>query len=57
MKLLFDQNLSRKLCSQLDDLFPDSEHVLKLGLVLEIHLWFLAPRVPNPTSSSLPLMT
>ncbi len=32
MKLLFDQNLSRKLCPQLDDVFPDSQHVLQLGL-------------------------
>ncbi len=27
MKLLFDQNLSRKLVKQLADLFPDSSHV------------------------------
>ncbi len=27
MKLLFDQNLSRKLVSQLADIFPDSSHV------------------------------
>ncbi|NEO82719.1 MAG: hypothetical protein F6J87_00420 [Spirulina sp. SIO3F2] len=27
MKLLFDQNLSRKLVSRLADLFPDSSHV------------------------------
>jgi predicted nuclease of predicted toxin-antitoxin system len=27
MKLLFDQNLSFKLCSQLADLFPGSNHV------------------------------
>lgn len=27
MKLLFDQNLSRKLVTRLADLFPDSSHV------------------------------
>ena len=32
MKLLFDQNLSFKLCSKLDDLFPGSAQVRQLGL-------------------------
>jgi predicted nuclease of predicted toxin-antitoxin system len=32
MKLLFDQNLSFKLCHQLDDLFPGSRHVRLVGL-------------------------
>jgi predicted nuclease of predicted toxin-antitoxin system len=32
MKLLFDQNLSFKLCIQLADLFPESGHVRFLGL-------------------------
>jgi predicted nuclease of predicted toxin-antitoxin system len=32
MKLLFDQNLSFKLCEQLADLFPDSVQVRLLGL-------------------------
>ena len=32
MKLLFDQNLSFKLCRQLADLFPDSSQVRLLGL-------------------------
>ena len=32
MKLLFDQNLSFKLCRQLDDLFPGSSQVRLLGL-------------------------
>jgi predicted nuclease of predicted toxin-antitoxin system len=32
MKLLFDENLSFKLCRQLKDLFPDSSHVRLLGL-------------------------
>jgi predicted nuclease of predicted toxin-antitoxin system len=32
MKLLFDQNLSYKLCGRLADLFPDSQQVRRLGL-------------------------
>jgi predicted nuclease of predicted toxin-antitoxin system len=32
MKLLFDQNLSFKLCRQLEDLFPGSSQVNLLGL-------------------------
>jgi predicted nuclease of predicted toxin-antitoxin system len=32
MKLLFDQNLSFKLCPNLADLFPESNHVRLLGL-------------------------
>jgi predicted nuclease of predicted toxin-antitoxin system len=32
MKLLFDQNLSFKLCTQLADDFPDSNQVRLLGL-------------------------
>ena len=32
MKLLFDQNLSPKLVSRLNDLFPESDHVFFLGL-------------------------
>jgi predicted nuclease of predicted toxin-antitoxin system len=32
MKLLFDENLSFRLCRQLSDLFPDSNHVRLLGL-------------------------
>lgn len=32
MKLLFDQNLSFKLCDRLGDLFQDSSHVRLLGL-------------------------
>ena len=32
MKLLFDQNLSFKLCETVADLFPDSVHVRTLGL-------------------------
>jgi predicted nuclease of predicted toxin-antitoxin system len=32
MSLLFDQNLSPKLVSRLDDLFPGSQHVQEVGL-------------------------
>jgi predicted nuclease of predicted toxin-antitoxin system len=32
MKLLFDQNLSFKLCQTVADLFPESMHVRALGL-------------------------
>jgi predicted nuclease of predicted toxin-antitoxin system len=32
MKLLFDQNLSFKLCGRLADLFPDSSQVRLVGL-------------------------
>jgi len=32
MKLLFDQNLSFKLCSRMADLFPESSQVCLLGL-------------------------
>jgi predicted nuclease of predicted toxin-antitoxin system len=32
MKLLFDQNLSRKLVDRLHDVFPDSSHVTAVGL-------------------------
>jgi predicted nuclease of predicted toxin-antitoxin system len=32
MKLLFDQNLSYKLCRSLADLFPESAQVRRAGL-------------------------
>lgn len=32
MKLLFDENLSARLCAQLADVFPDSSQVRLLGL-------------------------
>ncbi len=32
MKLLFDHNLSPKLVTKLDDLFPESAHVFQIGL-------------------------
>ena len=33
MKLLFDENPSRKLVSRLSDLFPGSMHVAEVGLI------------------------
>jgi predicted nuclease of predicted toxin-antitoxin system len=41
MKLLFDQNLSFKLCDRLADLFPQSAHVRLLGLAEagDITIW------------------
>ena len=32
MKLLFDENLSHKLCNMLDDIFPSSIHIKNVGL-------------------------
>lgn len=32
MKLLLDQNISRKLTNELEDLYPGSNHVFLLGL-------------------------
>lgn len=32
MRLLFDENLSRSLCERLNDIFPDSKHVVTSGL-------------------------
>jgi predicted nuclease of predicted toxin-antitoxin system len=32
MKLLFDQNLSFRLCAAISDVFPDSIHVRDVGL-------------------------
>jgi hypothetical protein len=38
MKLLFDQNLSFKLCERLADVFPGSEHqsAVKVGVSYQI---------------------
>ncbi len=33
MKLLFDENLSRRLVRRIADLFPDSEHIGSKGLL------------------------
>ena len=32
MKLLFDENLSFRLCERLSDIFPDAQHVRNAGL-------------------------
>jgi predicted nuclease of predicted toxin-antitoxin system len=32
LKLLFDQNLSRRLAKKLSDIYPESEHVADAGL-------------------------
>jgi predicted nuclease of predicted toxin-antitoxin system len=44
MRLLFDQNLSFKLCQIIGDLFPDSSHVRAHGLseVTDHVLWEFA---------------
>ena len=41
MKLLFDQNISFKLCRSLADLFPDSDHVrlVELASASERVVW------------------
>jgi predicted nuclease of predicted toxin-antitoxin system len=41
MKLLFDQNLSRKLVSALDNLYPDSQHVLACDMATapDTNIW------------------
>ena len=41
MKLLFDQNLSFKLCRLVGDLFPDSNQVRLLGLdkAMDAAIW------------------
>ena len=46
MKLLFDQNLSFRLCRDVDDLFPESSHVRLLGLseATDHALWDYAKR-------------
>ncbi len=46
MKLLFDQNVSRHLVTLLDDIFPDSKHVLELGFHTEVDktIWEYAIR-------------
>lgn len=46
MKLLFDENLSPSLVTQLVDLFPGSMHIVQLlgGGATDTHLWELAQR-------------
>ena len=44
MKLLFDQNLSPKLVSTLDELYPGSNHIRNLGLASasDLEIWTYA---------------
>ena len=46
MKLLFDQNLSRRLPQRLADLFPGSVHVIGLGFdrASDIEIWDFAQK-------------
>ncbi len=46
MRLLFDENLSRNLCSRLSDLFPASEQVCGVGLehASDAEVWAYAKR-------------
>lgn len=46
MRLLFDENLSRSLCSRLKDVFPDSKHVVAAGLehANDLDVWEYAKR-------------
>lgn len=41
MKLLFDQNLSPRLATRLQDLFPDSSHVFWVGMdrAEDVEVW------------------
>ena len=44
MKLLFDQNLSRKLVNRLADIFPDSSHIQfhKMAEATDTQIWEFA---------------
>ena len=44
MKLLFDENLSRKLVARLAELYPDSVHVAEVGLLEspDLEIWEFA---------------
>ena len=44
MKLLFDQNLSRKLVQQLADIFPHASHVQFYGIAIatDTEIWEFA---------------
>lgn len=46
MKLLFDENLSFKLCAKIQDVFPGSQHVSDLGLeqTTDLKIWEFAKR-------------
>ena len=44
MRLLFDENVSPRLCEALQDLYPESVHVRHVGLeaVSDAHVWAYA---------------
>ncbi|MDQ2712599.1 MAG: DUF5615 family PIN-like protein [Acidobacteriota bacterium] len=46
MKLLFDENLSRKLCVKFAELFPGSKHVSEVALLqsMDEEIWSYAKR-------------
>lgn len=46
MKLLFDENISYKLCKRLADIFPDSKHIKDFHLEKQedIEIWEFAKR-------------
>ncbi len=46
MKLLFDQNLSNRLVSLLEDLYPESHHVRDVGMkeADDDHIWDYAKK-------------
>ena len=46
MRLLFDENLSLRLCERLDDIFPSSQQVSSLGLARasDVEIWEYAKR-------------
>jgi predicted nuclease of predicted toxin-antitoxin system len=53
MKLLFDENLSRKLVELVQDLFPGSVHVTDVGLsrgTPDGEIWDYASKTASPSS-------
>ena len=57
MKLLFDQNISRRLVNQLKELYPGSNHVYPLGLfeATDDEVWKYARNNSFLIVSQLPL--
>jgi predicted nuclease of predicted toxin-antitoxin system len=60
MKLLFDQNLSYRLCAKLHDIFPDSSQVRLLGLdrrhddeICNMHANMVLPLLPKTPISMI----
>ncbi len=53
MRLLFDQNLSRRLIGELTEPFPDSAHVQAVGLEMATDREILGPDLrPRPCGSA-----